>query len=162
MASGDTLLEFFPAMAEAPATLFALQRRRNGHPTLVFDGSTNWSTIFTAIMPEHYTDGGLTIDLYFSVVGITGDVDWDVAIERIALSSQDIDADGFAAVNSIDGTSVPGTSGHVVVATVTFVTGADMDSVVAGDLFRLQVTRDAASDVDNTDAELLGIHVKES
>jgi hypothetical protein len=92
----------------------------------------------------------------------TGDVDLDIALERIGDQQQDIDADGFAAANSVDNTVVPGTSGNIDVVTITFTDGVDMDSIAAGELFRLKMTRDAVSDTAAGDLELHFIHGKET
>ena len=92
----------------------------------------------------------------------SGDIDWDVALERIGDQQQDIDSDGFVAVNGVDNTAVPGTSGLVDIVAVTFTDGADMDSVAVGEAFRLKVTRDAASDTAAGDAELVAVEIKET
>ncbi len=89
-------------------------------------------------------------------------VDWDVAFERIGDQQQDVDSDSFAAVNSVDDTTVPGTSGNVDVVSIAFTDGADMDSVAAGELFRLKITRDATNDDATGDAELHAIEIRET
>ncbi len=163
MASGDTLLSFMPYHSEPPSSNAATLDMRNQHPVLDFDASTNESTIFSAIMPRNYGGGGVTVYIHYSMSTATsGDVDWDVAFERIGDAQQDVDSDGFAAVNSVDNTTVPGTSGHVDIVNVTFTDGADMDSVAVGELFRLKLTRDAASDTATGDAELHSIEIKET
>lgn len=65
-------------------------------------------------------------------------------------------------MNSADNTVVPGTSGLVDVVSVAFTAGADMDSVAAGESFRLKVTRDAASDTATGDAELIKVELREN
>lgn len=99
---------------------------------------------------------------YAMTTATSGDIDWDVAFERIGDQQQDIDSDSFAAVNSVDNTTVPGTSGLVDIVSVAFTDGADMDSVAAGEAFRLKITRDAASDTTTTDAELLRVEIRET
>jgi hypothetical protein len=89
-------------------------------------------------------------------------IDWDIAFERIGDQQLDIDGDSFAAVNSVDNTTVPGTTGLVDVVSIAFTDGADMDSVAAGELFRLKITRDAASDDAAGDAELHAIEIRET
>ena len=89
-------------------------------------------------------------------------VDWDVAWERIGDQQLDIDGDSFADVNSVDNTTVPGTSGLVDIVSVAFTDGADMDSVAVGESFRLKVTRDAVSDDAAGDAELYKVEVRET
>ena len=162
-ASGDTLLIFVPQSYEPTSSNFASIDTRNLHPVLAFDGSTNESAVFSAVMPRSYAGGGLTVSIHYAMTTATsGDIDWDVAFERIGDQQLDIDADSFAAVNSTDNTTGPATSGNVDVITVTFTDGADMDSIAAGEGFRMKVTRDAVSDTDNTDAELRFVEIKET
>ena len=164
MASGDTLLIFTPLNNEPPAANYATFDTRNSHPTLDFDATTNESAVFSSVMPQHYAGTtGVTVYLHYAMSSAVADtVDWDVAFERIGDQQLDIDADSFADVNSVDNTTVPDTSGLVDVVSVAFLDGADMDSVAAGEAFRLKVTRDAASDDATGDAELLFVHLVES
>ncbi len=163
MASGDTLVVFTPLNNEPPATNFATLDTRNGHPVLDFDATTNEIAVFSGVMPRNYGGGGVTVSLHYALSSaVTGNTDWDVAFERIGDQQQDIDSDGFAAVNSVDNTTVPGTSGNVDIVTVTFTDGADMDSVAVGEGFRLKVTRDAVSDTAAGDAELRFVEIKET
>jgi len=105
----------------------------------------------------------LTVYIHYAMSSAeSGDVDWDVAFERIGDQQLDIDADSFAAVQSVDNTTVPGTSGLVDIVSVAFTDGAQMDSVAVGEGFRMKVTRDAASDTAAGDAELRFVEVKET
>lgn len=163
MATGDTLLIFTPLHNEPPASNPATFDTRNAHPVLDFDASTNESAVFSAVMPQHYAGGGVTVFIHYAMSSATSNtVDWDVAFERIGDQALDIDADSFAAANSVDNTTVPGTSGLVDVVSVAFTDGADMDSVATGEGFRLMVTRDAASDDAAGDAELLFVEIRET
>lgn len=164
MASGDTLLIFTALHSEPPATNYATLDVRNLHPVLDFDGATNESAVFSGVMPQHYAGTtGVTVYLHYSMTSETsGDIDWDVAFERVGDQQLDVDADSFATVQSVDGTTVPATSGLVDVVSIPFTDGAVMDSVAAGELFRLKVTRDAASDTSTADAELHAIEIRET
>jgi hypothetical protein len=163
MASGDSLLVFAPMGIEPPSANFATVDLRNQHPVLDFDASTNESAVWSAVMPQHYDGGGVTVKIHYAMSSAeSGDVDWDAAFERIGDQQQDIDSDGFAAVNSVDNTTVPGTSGLVDVVSITFEDGADMDSVAAGEAFRLKITRDAANDTAAGDAELVAVEIQET
>ena len=163
MASGDTLLTFTPQCNEPPASNFATFDTRNQHPVLDFDETTNESAVFSGVLPRHYGGGGVTVYLHYAMTSaIANTVDWDVAFERIGDQQQDLDADGFAAVNSVDNTTVPGTAGLVDIVSVAFTNGVDMDSIAAGDGFRIKVTRDAVSDDAAGDAELRFIEIKET
>jgi len=164
MASGDTLLTFHPYNNEPPAANYATLDTRNLHPVLDFDATTNESAIFSAIMPRNYAGTtGVTVYIHYSMSSAEADtVDWDVAFERIGDGELDVDGDSFAAVNSVDDTAVPGTTGLVDIVNVTFTDGADMDSVAVGELFRIQVIRDATSDDAAGDAELHAVEIKET
>lgn len=164
MASGDTLLIFRPQDNEPVASDFATLDTRNLHPVLDFDATTNESSVFSAVMPRSYAGTtGLTVFLHYALTSATsGTVDWDVAFERIGDQQLDIDGDSFAAVNSVDNTTVPGTAGLVDIVSVTFTDGADMDSVAVGEGFRMKVTRDAANDDATGDAELRFVEIKET
>lgn len=163
MSSGDMLAAFTPLHNEPPSSNPATLDTRNLHPILDFDAATNESAVFSAIMPRNYGGGGVTVYIHYAMSTATSDdVDWDVAFERIGDQQQDIDSDGFAAVNSIDNTTVPGTSGLVDIVSVAFTDGADMDSIAVGEGFRLKVTRDAVSDTAAGDAELRFMEIKET
>jgi hypothetical protein len=153
MASGDT------------TTNYAALDYRNQQPVLDFDKDTDESAVFSTVMPQNYAGTtGVTVYIHWSASGVTvNDVIWDVAIERIGDGQQDVDSDGFAAVNSVTDTA-PGTDGFVTIANVSFTDGADMDSVAKGEKFRLKITRDAdnGSDDLDADAELHAVEIRES
>ena len=166
MASGNSLIQFGPLSNEPPAAAFATLDLRNVHPVLDFDGSTDEEAVFTGVLPRHYAGGGLTVRTFWAfTTATTGSLRVQAAIERIDASSLDIDADSFAAFQSAGG-SAPGTSGQVIAVDVAFTDGAQMDSLAAGELFRLKIRRDAdgtsGTDDITTDAELLGIAIRET
>ena len=163
MASGDTLLIFTPLHNEPPAANYATLDTRNAHPCLDFDAGTNEDAVFSAVMPRSYAGGGVTVYLHYAMTSAEADtVDWDVAFERIGDQQLDIDGDSFAAVQSIDNITVPGTTGLVDIVNAPFANGAEMDSVAVGELFRLKITRDATNDDAAGDAELLAVEIKET
>ncbi len=163
MATGNTLVVFMPQCNEPPASNAATFDTRNQHPVLDFDAATNESAVFSSIMPRHYAGGGITVYLHYSMTTAEADtVDWDVAFERVGDQQQDVDSDSFAAVQSVDNTTVPGTSGLVDIVSIAFTNGAQMDSVAVGEKFRLKVTRDAVSDDAAGDAELHAVELKET
>ena len=165
MASGDTLLTFHPYNNEPPASNYATIDLRNLHPVLDFIHSgTSESAVFSAVMPRNYAGTtGLTGYIHYSMTSAaTGTVDWDMAFERIGDQQQDVDSDDFAAVQSVDGTDVPGVSGLVDIVNIAFTDGAQMDSVAVGELFRIKVTRDGINDDALGDAELHAVEIKET
>jgi len=164
IASGDTLLIFTPQMNESPVAAFATFDTRNAHLVLDFDGATDEEAVFKGIMPAHYAGGGLTVKVHVTFTSATsGTANIECMLERI--TGLDIDADSFAAMQ--DASAVPNaTSGIETVASITFTSGAQMDSIVVADLFRLKIRRDAdgtnGTDDVTTDMELLGIEVLET
>ena len=167
MASGDQLAIFGPLHNEPPTTApapFDVRGDVFQHPVLDFDAATKESAVFTSVMPQRYDGGGLTVKVHYAMsIATADDVVIDVAIERIGDESQDIDSDGFAVVQSVTDT-VPGTSGHVGVATVAFTGGAQMDNVAKGDAYRVKMTRDADNAADDAagDMELVAVEVRET
>lgn len=139
-------------------------RNSKANVGLAYNDSTNETAIFESYLPSNYNGGGLTIDLYWAAATATsGDVIWEAAIERQDIDSHDLDADGFASNNANTDTA-PSTSGQLSKATITFTDGADMDSLAAGECFRLKVYRRAgdAGDTMTGDAELYRVVVRES
>ncbi len=166
MASGDTLAVFTPYANEPPSANYATLDLRNGHPVLDFDGSTDEEAVFTGVLPTNYGGSGLDVNIWWAATSATsGNVRWQAAIERIDVSSLDIDSDGFAAFQSAGGVP-PGTNGQVVKTTVAFTSGAQMDSLAVGEAFRLKIRRDpdgtSGTDDVTTDVELLVVEIQET
>ncbi len=164
MASGNTLLTFFPTDNEAPTSNYATLDLRNQHPVLDHDASTEESSIFTAILPSQYSGGGLTIiSRWMATSATSGDIKVGTSIERDAAAGDDMDADSFATEQTGTATA-SGTSGVIFEVTTTHTSGANMDSLAAGESFRLKIARKAADGADTMtgDAELVGVLVRES
>lgn len=157
-AGGTKSYAVFRAMDnQPPSTAFATLDTRNSVAVLDFDDATKESAAFAGIMPEAASLGsGLKIRLHWMATSATsGDVRWEVALER---STTDLDSDSFDTVQT-GATTTSGTSGIAVVTEITLTT---IDSVTAGDLFRLRVARDAANAADTMtgDAELVAVEVR--
>lgn len=164
MASGHTLLIFTPQANEPPAANYGTLDVRNGHLVIDLDDATNEAAVFKGVLPRNYGGGGLTVYLHYAMTSATsGDVVLTAAFERIGDGQQDIDSDGFASAQTVTVT-VPGTSGHVDIAAITFTDGAQIDSLAVGEAFRLKITRDAnaGGDTASGDLELLAIEIKET
>lgn len=164
MASGNTLLAFYPADSEPPAANYATLDTRNIHPVLDFDATTGETVYFSGVMPQNYSNAtGVTVYLHWMATSaVTGTIGWLVAFERMADGGDDMDADSFAGDQTVTAETVDGTSGIIDVSSVAVTKGANMDSVVAGDAFRIRITRDVASDDAAGDAELLSVEVRET
>lgn len=166
MASGDTLLWVSVLSNEPPSSAYATFDTRNGHAVLDFDDSADEAAILRAVMPRHYGGGGVTAYIHYAMTSATsGKVRLELSFERIGDGQQDVDADGFAAAQAVNVDPVPATSGHVDIVSVAFTNGAQMDSVAAGESFRLKVVRkgtDATNDTASGDLELFGVELKET
>lgn len=161
MASGDSLCRLF-ALNYTPATTnYATFTVRTGRRNLEFDGATNETAIWEDIMPSWYAGGGVDVLIWWWSFSTSQDLDWDVAFERVDVT-QDIGSDGFAAVNSADGETSNATAELLTKTTIQFTDGADMDSVVANDIFRMKLIRDAANDGSTVDAIVYAVHIKEA
>jgi len=166
MASGDTLAVFTALNNEPPASNFATLDTRNSIPVLDFDPDTDESAEFGGFMPRNYAGGGITVTIGWMATDTTvtpHSVVWDAAFKSVSDDADDLDSKSFAAANSVTDQEASA-SGEVAYAEITFTDGADMDSVAAGEYFRLRITRDADNGSDSLtgDAELLFIEIKET
>jgi|SRR6185436_17190633 len=165
-ASGQTLCVFTPAHAEFPSSNFGTFDTRNGHLVLEFDASTDEKIYFTGVLPRNYSGGGLTLIIgWMADTATSGSCRWQAGIERLADAGSDLDADDFASSNSAGGTA-NGTSGKLTYTTIAFTSGAQMDSLAAGEAFRLSINRDAdgtsGTDDMTGDAQLVFAEIKET
>lgn len=161
MASGNTLLIFSAEDGAPPSSAFAAWVRRNNHIVAAFDAATDESMDFRGILPQHYAGGGLTVLLHWIAESATsGNVVWNAAMERL---NTDMDADSFATAQAAT-TTAAGTAGIIAVTTITMSSGANMDSLAAGESFRLRITRDAnnGSDTMSGDAQLVAVEIRET
>lgn len=166
MASGNTLAYFNALNAEPPASGYATFDTRNGVAVLDFDDTTDESVDFGGLMPRNYAGGGLTVTVgWMATSATTGTISLDVSFMSVTDDADDLDTKTFAAANNANPTTASAT-GEVDFATITFTDGADMDSVAAGEYFRLRVTRDAngTTSTDNLsgDMELVFVEIKET
>lgn len=167
MASGNSLYTFYPNDNEAPSSNPATKDYRNGHPVLDFDTTTQEFAIFSGVMPQHYAGTtGVTVYVHWSATSATtGTIGWEISFEKIGNEIQGLDTDSFASPNTVTASNVPDVAGDqdfVKVTSVNFTDGADMDSVVAGDLFRLKLARDVANDTAAGDGEVHAIEIRET
>ena len=154
-----TYAVFTPLDNQPPASNFATLDTRNSIAVLDFDASTDESAVFVGVMPEGASLGsGLKIRISWMATSATsGACRWGVQIERM---NTDEDSDSFDTA-ATGGSTTNGTSGIV---TTTEITVTTIDSVAAGEPFRLKVFRDAdgtsGTDDMTGDAELVAVEVR--
>jgi hypothetical protein len=159
----NTILQFFPRDAEFPVTDFATIDTRNNHPVLDFNDTTVETVFFTGFIPQgasFATSGtALTFVLESTATSATsGNIGWNVALERIVAGGIDIDADNFGTAQP-GSAAVSGTSGIVTEVSVTFTLAQLPSLLAAGDMIRVRVQRNTSVSGDHAgDAELLGVY----
>ena len=166
MASGDSLCFANALNNEPPSSGYATLDTRNSIPVLDFDDATDESAEFGLFMPRHYDGGGLTVTVgWMATTATTGTISLDVAFKSVTDDADDLDSKAFAAANNANPTTASAT-GEVDYVTITFTDGADMDSVAAGEYFRLKVMRDGngTTSTDNLsgDMEFVFLEIKET
>lgn len=148
MAAGQTLFVWGPQSGSPPTSNFAQLDVQNDRMVLVFDPSTSWSSLFEGMIPRNYSGNGLTITIVWAAATATsGDVVWDICIERQQDGVDVVTSDSFTTVQTVTVTT-PGVAATYKYSTVAFTSGAQMDSLAAGEAFCIKVTRNAASGSD--------------
>jgi hypothetical protein len=166
MASGDTLCYFNALNNEPPSSNYATLDTRNGIFVLDFDADADEYAEFGGFMPRHYDGGGVTVVIGWmatDVIVTPHNIVWNAAFKSVSDDADDLDVKAFAAANTATDAEASA-SGEVAYTTITFTDGADMDSVAAGEYFRLQIMRDAdnGSDTLTDDAELVFVEIRET
>lgn len=148
---------------EPPASSYATLDTRNSHPVLDFDASSVEYAVFRGVLPTGYGGGGVTVKVIWAASSATsGNCVWYAQWERINAGGQDIDSDSFATTTGVVA-AADTVSGETSESSINFADGSEMDSLAAGEMFRLKVSRGAAdgSDTMTGDAELLAVVVTE-
>lgn len=149
--------KFTPLDNQPPASAFATLDTRNSVAVLDFDDTTEESAIFVDVVPEAASLGsGLIVRIRWAAsTATTGNCRWGVAFMNL---NTDIDSDSFDTAAEAT-TATSGTSGIPVVTEITITT---IDSLAAGDSYRLKVYRDTtdAGDTMVGDAELIAVEVR--
>ncbi len=164
MASGDTLLVFTALSGQPPASNYATLDTRNTHLILDFDATTDETIYFGGVLPRNYGGNGVTVRIcWMASTATSNDCVWAADWEAHPDDTFDLDGDGFAGPQTVTATA-PSASGEVSYDDIAFTDGAQMDSLAAGESFRLKVYRDADNGSDNMagDAELLRVEVRET
>ncbi len=175
MASGDTLLILNVLHAVPPATNYAtLDTIAGGStpaeawPCLDFDpDASEYMDFPNLIMPRHYAGTtGITVTIVWAAPSetvVTDECRWEAALQRVNDDAVALTVDAAYAYNGVSA-DPPTVANEVAYDDITFTNGADMDSVVAGEMFNLRIYRDHdhADDTATGDCCLLAIEIKET
>lgn len=153
-----TIQRFTPRDNQPPATNYATLDTRNSVLVLEYDASTEESGYFVGVVDESMTlTSGITVRIWWmGDTATSGNVRWGVQFER---TGTDMDADSFD-TNAQVTSAANATSGIESVASITITT---IDSLVAGDRYRLRVYRvaaDATNDTMTGDAQVVAVEVR--
>ena len=169
MASGQVVGLIYQVIP--PAATYATPSRRAGgstpaenFPVWLFDPGTAEHLDFYGQMTGAYSGGGITVQIKWSADATSGNCEWQAAFRRVADDAEDVDVSHTYDFNSLIVTPAS-VAGEVKYSAITFTNGADMDSVVAGDMFVLRIKRDAADVTNDTmtgDAQLHYIVIQET
>lgn len=157
-----SILQFFPDMGRPFGSAFPeFQPNPDGYDRgiLAFDDSQDESWVWTFIAPVGITTPLTGFLKYRMASAVTGTVAWSIAIEAIADGDHDLDAGSyFDAENLFTADTVPGTLGSHKTASKTL---TNPDSIQAGMLCRLRLTRDYDQGSASGDAEFLGLEIQD-
>lgn len=153
-----TLAVFLPGQNQPPASGFATFDTRNGVLVLDFDDASVESAVFGGLIPEGANlASGLVVSIrWMATSATTGNVRWRAEFEA---DGTDLDSDSFATATEATG-AANGTSG---IETTTEITCTTIDSLAAGDRYRLKVSRvgnDGTNDTMSGDAELVAVELR--
>lgn len=132
-------------------------------PVLAFDAATDEYAVWTFIAPQGLTNSlSAVLSLTGNAAG-TNSTYWEVSLEAVTSGDAD-DLDSttsyWATVNT-GNVAMPSTQGAMTQLSVTL---TNADSIAAGDLCRIKVSRDANNGSDNfaADAYLLAVELREA
>jgi hypothetical protein len=164
MAAGSSLNTFTAADNQPPAAGFAVLDTRNSHLVIEYDDTTAQSALFGSILPRNYSGNGITVTIvWMAKTAVAGNVMWGVSFERHQSGVTDLNADSFAAERTAVG-AAPGTTGFPQYTAIAFTDGAQINSIAAGESYRLKLRRVAADGADTMvgNAEALRVEVRET
>jgi len=143
---------------QPPALNAASSDTRNSIKVLDFDSSTAESAVFVGVIPESADmNNGLKVRIrWMATTATSGAVRWGAQFMNL---NTDCDSDSFAAATE-GNTTTNATSGTP--STTELLLSLNIDTLVAGDFFRLKIYRaaDNAADTMSGDAELIAVEVQ--
>ena len=161
-----TYAAFTPLDNQPPTSAFAtLDTRTAGVAVLDYDQAALEHAVFVGCLPEAaVTTNGLKVRLVWTADTVTNTdaVVWAIAWQRVDTST-DLDTDAFS--NTVTATAAAsGTAGVPVITEITITGTANLDSIVAGDFYRIRISRDGtnASDALTNDACLVGVEIRDA
>jgi hypothetical protein len=158
---------YFTPLDNVPQTsgFATLDTRTAGVPVLDFDPTAVEAATFTGLLPEAaVTTNGLKIRIAWTADTVTNTdaVVWGIQFQRVDTST-DLDTDAFSNVFTASA-AASGTAGVPVISELTLTGTALLDSIVAGDFYRVRISRDGThtSDALTADACLVACEIRDA
>lgn len=153
-----------PFSAEFPSSNFPGLTTINARPVLAFDAATQETAYWTLVAPQGLSGTMTAVISYMMASATSGNIEFEVAVEAVTdADATDLDATtSFDTVNASGATAVPGTAGYIDQVSITL---TNQDSVAAGDLLRISVSRDADDGTNDTatgDLYLLAVELRDA
>ena len=154
-----TIAFFTASDNQPPSSSFATLDTRNNIMVIDFDdGATNEVSVFLGIIPEGADlTSGLSVRInWMATSATTGNCRWGVQFEKM---TTDMDADSFDTATEAHSA----TNATAGIPTITTLTCTSIDSLTAGDFFRIKIYRDSSDTTNDTmvgDAELISVEVR--
>ena len=123
-------------------------------PRWGFDDSSVEYLDFVLELPASYSGGGLTISFKTGGAATSGAYVLSAAIRRIQDDAEDIDSAHSYDFNDSSAITTPSAVGEVGYDNITFTSGADMDSLAAGEMFVLRIRRNTGSGSDTMTGDM--------
>jgi len=117
----------------------------------LFDTTTAEAAVWQFRMPTNFASALVSKIQFAAASATSGTVAFDIAIWAVA-DGEDVDTVSFDTVNSTGAITVPGTAGFLDSLSTAL---TNDDSVAAGELCAVQLSRDVALDSATGDAEVL-------
>ena len=152
-----TVEKLTPMTSQPPASAFATLDTRNSIALLDFDDTSAEGAFWVSIMPEGVVlTSGLIAKIHaMATTAVTGAYMLEVSVERM---NTDTDSDSFDTVATGSSTT-NATSGIITVTTINLTT---IDSIAAGDAYRVKIRRlpGDAADTMAGDLELVAVEIR--
>lgn len=153
MASGDTLCVFGPTDALGPGygtqiqidNALLIQAATSDLPALEFVDGDVRDAYFIGVIPQNYAaTGGIDLDVWWAGSSTTNEIRWEATMIRIVAdsSSNHLDGVGWSYPSAFSVETSP-TAVWDAINSVWALTAAQTNSVAAGDMFMLKVSRNA-------------------
>lgn len=158
---------FTPNSAEFPSANFpqlTTIHTTERIPVLAFDAATAEACFWSVVAPQGLSGTQYLVVQYCMASATSGKVDFTVAVQAVTpADALDLDAStGYDTANAITAPTVPGTAGYMDAFTCTL---TNADSMAAGDLVRIKLTRDATDGTNDTatgDALIVSVEWRDS